>query len=336
MSLRCVFVALFSMAIVFVTTACTQGRSGVQPTQGLVFPGEARLGGSAAFAIDSNYILLADATERYDLHRDRVQIRIADDSGGPGPLATVRSVFSADASANSILSKTAPGAFVTVAIFDLPSASELVFNEEYPLVTEIELEVDGAPTAVIGSIELLGPGGTPTLLGIDYTSRFLEETLEPTTVFRLRGRRSFFQDGWVIGAIDLEFAYLGPCLENPRASAATDGANATTLIGPAPLFPSGNGLRLLVLDPEGFELVPPNPFGFTDPDAAGNGPLIDIAFDRVLPLPLGCPDPGQTSGLGYLATIEVMDVNGNLLGAWSAEDSNQPPLTTALIDPDAS
>ena len=72
--------------------ACQQGPGGVGDAETAVFPNEARLGGTVAIAIDSNYVPAYDAAERYDISPDRVDAWVRDDLGTEIP-ATVRAVF---------------------------------------------------------------------------------------------------------------------------------------------------------------------------------------------------------------------------------------------------
>ncbi len=86
----------------------------------LVFPGEARVGASAFMVIDSNQIQIGDHLERYDLHRDRVDILV--EGNLETVPATVRSVFALESGAATDDAESLRNGWVMVAFFDLPDA----------------------------------------------------------------------------------------------------------------------------------------------------------------------------------------------------------------------
>lgn len=259
------------------------------------------LGASAAAVISSNYIPEADAVELYDLKKSRVSVAVKD-AGGTARAATVRSVFPLAASASSRLAADQPGAWATVVLFDLPPTSNFAFTPPF-LDTEVIVSIDGvaqdavnALAPAVGSIRITGvssaSGGKPTTI-LWPTLTDLE--LEPL-LLRVRPVLSTdppnepgFAEGAVVAGIEADLVYLWPCLENFRVSAGTEAADANVYIGPLTLL---SGLmfqgHIVITFPQGFTLSsPPNTLlegtqleSEIDPTRLGEGPLLDIAFDR--------------------------------------------------------
>jgi hypothetical protein len=99
------------------------------------------------------------------------------------------------------------------------------------------------------------------------------------------------QGGTTIGGIEADLVYFSPCFTDPEVYTGTEAANAGIHMGPQYVV-GGSGFvvyrRLVVTYPQGFTLSPPSnalllntPLeSAIDPTHLGEGPLIDIAFDR--------------------------------------------------------
>lgn len=286
-----VLVGLLSAAFA-VALGCTWGHE--QPVgtgRPVVFPGEALLGASAAIVIDSNYIPtgIGDALEHYDLHSGRVRILI-EDTTGTAP-ATLRSVFPLHAEASSVMAASAPGAWFLIALFDLPQASEMSLAT-FPSFQKVYIEVDGANLGTKGLIKILGTGGEPTVFDGEPILEPLEQTLEAGTLLRLRavwtdGSSEGFDPLWEIAGLSLKLRYDSGCLDAPRGFGVGEAVDASVGIGAAVAEGSPWVAAPLVLaDVSGFVLLDSQN---ADETLGGQGPFLDIGFDRVNPE--SCPDP---------------------------------------------
>lgn len=272
--------------------SCSPNRKilSLEPYQLLVFPGEAALGATAFAVISSNYVPGADAVEAYDLDRSRVGIGIKDAAGVEWP-ATVRSVFPVQASATSRLAQTRPGAWVTLVLFDLPTNSgiDLGTNPNFLASVIVHIDTVAIPDDVMtGSIHITGSGGQPTTMLWPSLS---DLELAPH-VMRFRAVRDTdgagplggFPDepgGTQIAGLEGELVYFYACFANLEVYTGSEASNAGIYLGPESDTPGFGGWfksrHFVLTDPAGFTLVPP-PGG--DDDALGEGPLIEVTFDR--------------------------------------------------------
>jgi hypothetical protein len=301
-------IALASLAV---ATACTYGHQEVQSgnAQPLVFPGEARLGASAFMVIDSNQMQIGDHYEHYDLYRDRVELLF---EGNLGSIELdVRGVFSLETGRATDDAEARTNSWVTVALFDLPTAAEAsgVISAPYPQHARLHLEIDGVPEpAMEGVIWVVGEGGEPTPMGTELLP-LLEEALEPRTTVRLRARGDGgdgFQSSWLIGGISAEIGFDPDCLENPHAFAGSNAIKAGVTVGPVTAGPSGRDVVQIVLShPQGFQLPVA---GTVDATRLGTGPILDITFDRIQDV--SCDTPLEDSF--WIHSLKVRDIDGTL------------------------
>jgi hypothetical protein len=268
----------------------------------LVFPGEAELGGSAAALIDSNYLPGGDSLEKYTIKRSQIGIQIKDANNTQWN-ATVRAVFPVGAAPTSRLAETKPGAWATVVLFDLPNNPAFQLGEGPPFLADVRVLYNGqAQTSdgAIGSIRITGRGG-PGVGGQPTTLVWPVLTdLEPQPyVLRLRpnldvdggGSDGGFApdpEGITIGGIQGDLIYLTACLQDFEPDTGTEAADAGIYVGPEKVFQGSAFLsvrRLVVSFPNGFTLTPPEG-GVSD--ALGEGPVIELSFDRPSQNVIGC------------------------------------------------
>ena len=289
--------AIAAAALLVLLSSCSPDyRHTPADYQLLVFPREAELGASAAAVIGSNYIPGGDSYEDYRLEPSRVAVTLKDASNNEWP-ATVRSVFPIAASATSRLAETMPGAWATVVLFDLPDdpTSAFDFGTDPTYRADVVISIDNVQKTddgAVGSIVLTGhgqagTGGSPTSVlwfgGV--------ESLElDRIVMRFRpvldsdGQSGGFPlepGGTVIGGLEADLVYFAPCFKDAEPYTESEGVDAGIYLGPVQVLGVGGGWwnyqRLVVTDPQGFTLNPPA--GGAN-DALGEGPLIDITFDR--------------------------------------------------------
>ena len=309
-SVRVALLVVFALGI---GEACTYGHQEVQSgaIQPLVFPGEARLGASAFMVIDSNEFLFGDNLERYDLDRNRVQIFVQ------GNLATVeanlRSVFAIEAGRPTGITEVRRHSWMLVALFDLPDAAAGAFSAPYPRHAPLHLKIDGQTVPSLeGVIWVIGDGGSPTLLDAPLAPS-IEDALESRSVVRLRARAGTstangFLPSLTIGAMQVEVDYDPDCLEAPSAHAGSDAYGSGVTVGPPRPSPTQSGwdrITVVLTRTSGFTLPVGGPL---DPSRLGNGPILDVAFDRKEPL---CA--GALSGYVELGSLKVSDRDGNRL-----------------------
>jgi hypothetical protein len=303
-----------------------------------VFPGEAELGGSAAAVISSNYIPGADVTERYDLDRSQVGIVIKDAAGTEWS-STVRAVFPLAASATSRLAIDRPGAWVTVVLFDLPTTSSFNLGTGPPFLADVIVRINGTDQLhdhAVGSIRITGRGGAgvggqpTTVLWPPITDLELD-----SLVMRFRpvvdtGDGVGFPanpQGTTIAGIEGDLVYLSPCLTDFEPYTGSEAAGAGIYVGPEKYLNGFFSYRRLVLTyPQGFTLVPPSndllpPEESQGANALGEGPIIDITFDRPNQTAVSC------SGVPvWLQNVYVVGPDGSTIadqrGASSPYDSS--------------
>jgi hypothetical protein len=307
--------------------ACSPTVSGDEP---LVFPPEARLGATAAILIDSNYIKLADEWEFYDLKSDRIEIFLEDASSAQEQ-ATVRQVFDLEASSWSRYAATSPGAWVTVALFDLPQSGLSTGP------ASVTVEIDGGAATRVGTIEILGSGGVPTNISFPSTAESAETLLESKPTLRLRAIRAEeatdpgFDDEWLIGGIEFDVEYV-PCVDM-RAFPDSEAAGATAIIGPPSPGAAWHVRRHVVMvDPNGFQLKRPNNFwGLSSPTSAGQGPFLTIALDRGGALVCTELVPAHFK----IENLHVTDVDGETLIDERGEGDSTDYVDVIVVDTEA-
>jgi hypothetical protein len=336
--------SFLSFVFLICALACQQGPGGVSDPETAVFPNEARLGGTIAIAIDSNYIPAYDVAERYDISPDGVEAWVRDDLGTE-IAATVRAVFPLAPARSSLAAPTTPGRWVTIALVDLPSSGLSVPSDEARV--RVTVDVSGAPVDVSkGTIRLVGAGGTPWLPPTPgYPA--LEEEFETRSLLRLRavrrnpqsgsttGPADAFIDSWEIGGLELEVQYPD-CLEAPDAYPNSEADHATTLVGPGGTPESGTQTRRIVLlAPGGFRVQRPiDPFGVSSPASAGEGPILDLAFDRVTGGST-CAEIGPADF--EIRSLFVSGKNGEtLIDRRSGDTDSSALFTTFVIDAEPS
>jgi hypothetical protein len=289
---RGAFASLLALPVWLAILSCSPDlRGGLADYHLLVFPGEAELGGSAAAVIGSNYTPGADEIEDYELGFSRVGIRIRDAADVEWD-ATVRSVFPLAAPATSRLAETRPGAWITVVLFDLPDLAEAPtfdVGTEPPFLADVIVEIDEEPQLAeeaIGSIRITGLGGAgvggqpttvlwPGVGELELDSRLVR--FRP--VLDTGAGVGFPQEpgGTMIAGLQADLAYLKPCFEDAEVYTGTEASDAGIHLGPEVEIGYYAYRRLVITHPRGFTLMPP--VGGA-PDALGEGPLIEAAFDR--------------------------------------------------------
>lgn len=257
--------------LVAASLACTPGGFGDSP---VVWPRAARLGDTVAMSIDSNHVpLVGPFVEKYDLTEDNVTLELR---AGATLLATLapRAVFDGLSAPASLRNATSAGPFLTIVVFDLPASLPI----SLPATVNVTLLVGGAAPAfpVAGTLELLGSGGSPTV----FTSESQPEGLGPRPMLRLQGRKAGpggegFDPAWPIGAIEF-------VLEYPAAAVSAPDVFPTSEASRALAFTSTDGVagrvRVVLTDPRGFAL--PAAPGYPGGDRVGEGPLLDVAFEK--------------------------------------------------------
>jgi hypothetical protein len=250
----------------------------------LVFPAEAELGGSAAAVISSNHVPGADADELYTLTTSRVGVQI-EDADDVLWNATVRSVFPLAIPPTSYLADEFPGGWVIIVLFDLPDDSGFDLGTGPPFSADVVVSIDsvamdGDPEA-IGSIRITGTGGQPTqVLWPPLADLELDSVVARYRARLGSGGFPAETGGTVIGGLEADLVYFSPCFTDAEVYAGTEGANAGVYLGPQKVV-GGAGFyvyrRLVLTYPDGFTLEHPSSGAA---DALGEGPLIDITFDR--------------------------------------------------------
>ncbi len=313
----------------------------------IVFPAESYLGGTVAVAISSNYIANMDRDlESYDYHRDNVEVRVFHGEGaGDYETAEIKTVFDVSPSRSSRAAIVAPGSFATIVVFDLPTALEGQLTgpaaegypcEDYPcpdVAVEVVKTGDGEPIT-FASVRVLGDQGAgrglPSPLGLGFDSdpavggndgRWpLDDALQPQTMIRLRAvhddgipapKRPGFGavPGQEIGAIEFWLTYSEDCMENLRVYPNSEAVGAIAMLGPVGGGGDWTSQKVVLVDPAGFSLDRPVAI-LVDGDPAGEGPLLDLAFDWIA----SCEDPLEqiTNQVSYTGLL-VTDLDGEVL-----------------------
>jgi len=180
--------ALAVALIALLGAACTDGTpgEGTGSFYALVFPSEGRTGVKAtqestgngttvAIVIDSNYIDLADSSEWYTLHRDRVNVYLENPDTYAIPSWTdpvalnVRSVLTLQVPSTSNLhganTGSRKGAWITTVVVDLPPGEALVGagnpDPNYPFNATLRVDIDNNQGYYESNIEIVGTGGKP-------------------------------------------------------------------------------------------------------------------------------------------------------------------------------
>lgn len=257
--------------------------------------------------IDSNQISTGDDLERYDLHRDLVEIDVEGNLGGSVTVQP-RSVFTVEAGRATVEAEARPNTWLTVAFFDLPDASQAqgVFSAPYPVHAPLHLYIDNQLVPELeGVVWIIGEGGKPTSMNAMPLLPVLEDELEPQTMVRLRARgedAEGFDPAWSIVGITAEIQYDPDCVTSPRAHLGSNAAGGTVTVGPSsPALPASSGLegvRILLTHPKGFTLPSA---GLLDPTRLGAGPILDIVFDRE-------DDPSCSGTLGQYIWVRALEV----------------------------
>lgn len=321
--------------------ACQPDPGGSIYPETAVFPNEARLGGTVAIAIDSNYLPVWDSVERYDLDRRRIMAFVRDDAGVELQ-ATVRSVFSLSVAPSAWSAADSPGRWVSVALIDLP-ATGLQVPSDHARV-QVRVWVGQALEYVShGTISLVGDGGTTWL----NSMLWYERSLESRSLLRLRAVRrdpqtgttsgppDAFLDSWQIGGIEFEVEYP-PCLKPPEAFGNSEAVLGTGIVNVPDPLASPRKAHVVLFAPQGFSVKRPNDPLLTTaaPNEAGEGPILDLAFDRAT--------GGATCNLidasdFVIRKLLVTDKNGEtLIDRRTGNTDSSDLFTTFVSDAEAS
>jgi hypothetical protein len=259
--------------------------------------------------IDSNQFLIGDELERYDLHRDRVEILVEGNlSEAP---ANLRSVFAIETGRATDDAELRPNTWAMVAFFDLPASG--ISSAPYPQHAQLHLKIDNEEVPELeGVIWIIGEGGAPTSMDATPLLPLLENELEPQTMVRLRARgdgSDGFLSSWTIGGVASEIHFDPDCLASPRVHLGSNAIGGGVTVGPeTPVSgssPARHAVQVVLSHPRGFQL----PIASTmDPTRLGEGPLIDLTFDRMQEP--GCSGP--LSDYVELRALKVQDRNGTL------------------------
>jgi hypothetical protein len=335
MGVRGAALAIAVIALIAVGHACTYGHQEAPsgPYQPLVFPGEARAGASALMVIDSNQFQIGDQLERYDLHRDRVAI-VVDAANGEAD-ATLRSVFSIESGRATDDAELRKNAWLMVAFFDLPDASTGIYGTTYPQHAQLHLEVDGNEVPDLeGVIWVIGSGGQPTAMEAVPLVPLIEDLLEPRTLVRLRARNAGaagFSPSWAhVGSIAAEIRYKRACLTNPHVHTGSDAVKGSAFLGqPVDVGGGLDSVSLTFTYPAGLQLAAA---GAVDPTRLGQGPILDLAFDREQGDPVGCG--GTLDQYLEIRGLEVSDYDGAPLLAVAPGVDSSPYFHLHYVDPE--
>jgi hypothetical protein len=272
-----------------------------------IFPNEGRLGDRACapgckgvtvgISVDSNFIPLGDSGEDYGLATGDIAVRLYDPNASWHVDVPARAVFTSPAYAGSAFAAARSGAWVAVALFDLPNASDLPALV-YPKLLWVQVLKRGVPSTVdIASFTVTGEGGKATTSitpdpALDLRSR-------PAIRLRPVAGSGAFPTGPsspLLGSLEFEIEYPA-AVAAPIVYPGTEAALATAITGPG----SETGrTRVVVVDPKGFRLSAPQGGIAT---SAGEGPLLDVVFATKT-------GPFQASEI-RIWKLMVTDVDGN-------------------------
>jgi hypothetical protein len=262
--------------------ACTYGHQEASsgPYQPLVFPGEARLGASAFMVIDSNQFQIGDHLERYDLHRERVRIVVEGNADSAD--ADVRSVFAIETGRATDDAEIRANSWVMVALFDLPDESAGLVTGSYPQHASLHLLVDDVEVPDLeGVIWIVGEDGAPTPIQSGVSPGSIDTSLEPRNMVRLRARDAGsqgFEASWAqIGSIAAEIRFTAPCLADPQVFAGSEAVGSSAFLSTPVAVGGQQTVQLTLVRPRGLQLPAA---GTTDPTRLGEGPILDVVFER--------------------------------------------------------
>jgi len=248
-----------------------------------IFPNEGRLGDRACapgckgvtvgIAVDSNFIPLGDAAEDYGLTTSDVAVRLSDPNASWNVDVPARAVFTSPAYAGGAFATARSGAWVTVALFDLPNAADLPALA-YPQLLLVRVLTRGvASTTDLASFTVTGEGGKATTSFIPDPA--LDLRSRPAIRLRPAAGAGAFPTGSsspLLGSLEFEIEYPAT-VAAPVVYPGTEAALATAMTGPGS---EAGRTRVVVVDPKGFRLAVPTGGLAT---SAGEGPLLDIVFD---------------------------------------------------------
>jgi hypothetical protein len=182
-------------------------------------------------------------------------------------------------------------------MFDLPL--DLTCSGGFPCRATIDVSYQGLGIVRRGTISILGPRetvagvikrGAPTQFPLGFNGmsspRTLDQDLAGRRTLRLRpvaatgGAPGFDTsgNGDPIGAIALVLRH-SDCVGSFTARGATEATNATVIVGtPVSAGTGYTRVQLILVEPNGFGLDQP---AGGDPNAAGQGPILDIAFNAI-------------------------------------------------------
>jgi len=258
-----------------------------------IFPTTVQLGDTIAVAVDSNNVpLFDDLVEKHDLSLENTEINL-EVYGDPACNQTLspRSVFEAG------LAKTTErtqfrGPSITIAMVDIPTTA-LPCIGSFPKDVVVRLIYDGAPDSSVGGvIEVTGDQGAPTRFRHNAEVptlgplESLDERFDPKPALRLRPLAGDgtsldpgFDESWTIGSIEFDLEYADDKVTSPTAYTAADAVNGTAIVGPSTSLGGNRSVaHVVVMDPAGFQLGAQQ---YTD--GAGEGPVVDVTFDKLLP-----------------------------------------------------
>lgn len=318
-----------SLSAISLAAGCTLGPDGTGPPQPLVFPwegqlGDSGLGTSVAIVLDSNYIDPHDDMELYTLNKSRISVVARREPTGQTAVTILRAVFGMQAPPISNVQLDRPGAWIAVALVDLPRAASLgdPTATEFPFLVTLQVRVDGN-VVYEPKVRIVGRTGQPNPI---FDSSFaaawqVNQLLDYQPTIRLRGKRNqgtnqnAFDENWPpIGGVEFDFKHKTICFEAIRAYGSSEASEATGIVGDP--FDVSGGYRTVhvaLLDAEGIELRYLTSDGMANPDVtlAGTGPFIDLGVDRTRFSNSSCnmSNPANFDILNF----RVVDVDGNAL-----------------------
>jgi len=328
---------------------CNEGPDGNgATTDPLVYPWEGQLGrddgwgSTMAILIDSSHIL-GDATlEYHNLDADRIDLELVDDGttdgiewSNPVPV-NLRYVFNLGPTRSSEIARALPGFNFTVAVFDLPPASDSEFtitgSGPFEAMGEIDVYVDGGGSPVhtsrivltgiegypnpLGDPSIFGQGDLMDDLGAQRMIRLQPKRDDPDTTTEVEG--PFYEGMGTIGSIEFDFEYSSLCNHTPRVYPANDASNALAYAGPFTF--TGTGYRyaghVVIVDPKGinvaFEESQP-PTIIRDETLAGTGPIIDIAFNDNVAYTCDITEESPPNTIWKVSNLLVTALDGTVL-----------------------
>ena len=314
------------LTLLLLVIGCTEGPSGTNGAQPLLFPWEGQLGNggegsTVSIVIDSNYIPDFDAYEIHDLHTDRVEVVLSDPlSVWSDVTIPVRSVFPIQAANNSSRGRTHPGSTVTVAFFNLPDEATVASGLTPPYDAQLQVLIDGTPVSHLGpsDFQIVGHDGIPnpivslTIPNTGVTATTRDGKLSPLSTLRLRLKRAYFPAGGAdIGGVEMTVRVRSACAFGFVPVAASEGVSGTVTAGPVFATDATHGsIRLVYVNPDGMDLSYESG-AFADTSLAGTGPFLDLTMNWALNA-LSNPDCDvMDPTLLIVSDLVVTDVDGN-------------------------